>query len=272
MKHEYTNELELKTLIMRIQNARRKYGTVCTSRTIPDNSPENILANRRINKYVSWRINVQRSKGDPKKVSRITSKLSDKAIKIAETTPVDKLNYERFGFIIMQMVTHILTKPQFRGYSYYDDFMSDSIYKILRYLDNFDHSKRSSISGQLVNAFAYLSTIIHHSIVYIIKKKKRDQMFIQDQINSKRAELGMAINDYTDYETGTTIEFVISEGDTVRKIKTCLEDNAEFLKDKKNTLIMEYCEDLDIDQIVEIMEIKKKFKNVRLNYIRNING
>ena len=38
-----------------------------------------------------------------------------------------------------------MTKGQFRGYSYQDDFVSDSVFKILKYLDNFDHKKISKI-------------------------------------------------------------------------------------------------------------------------------
>ena len=171
MKHNYTNELELKSILIRIKNARIMNNTVHTAKTICVETRENTIKNRRIDKYIRW------YKSKNKKNKDFQERLKEKIISLSEETCINKVNYEKFGEIIMEMVRRILTKSQFRGYSYYDDFMSDSVYKILKYLDNFDHTKKSEISGQYVNAFAYLSTIIHNAVVYIIKKKKREAYY-----------------------------------------------------------------------------------------------
>ena len=46
MKHNYTNELELKSLLIRIKNARIENNTSHTSKTIPIETPENNIKNR----------------------------------------------------------------------------------------------------------------------------------------------------------------------------------------------------------------------------------
>ena len=79
------------------------------------------------------------------------------------------------------MIKKILTKPQFSGYTYRDDFYSDAIHKILKYLHNFDHTLISDISGTEVNAFAYISQIIHNSVLYIINTKNKELNEIKKQ-------------------------------------------------------------------------------------------
>ena len=184
MKHNYTNELELKSIIIRIQTARKLNKTTGSSKTIAVNSPKNIRDNRKINKYIKLVSNLsKKSDIDKSRLQSFKAKVTDFIIKKSENTPIDNLNYERFGFIIMEMVRHILTKPQFRGYTYYDDFMSDSVFKILKYLDNFDHTIISKRSGEPVKAFAYISQIITNSIIFIISKNKKEQDFIKQQLS-----------------------------------------------------------------------------------------
>ena len=267
MKHNYTNELELKSILIRIKNARIEKNTTHTSKTIPNDEPDNIKKNKRIDKYIRWHNSLQHKKvKDSKRCKLVQEKLKSKIIELSEQTSVNTLNYEKFGYIIMQMVRHILTKSQFRGYSYFDDFMSDSVYKILKYLDNFDHTKKSEISGQYVNAFAYLSTIIHHAIVYIIKKRKKEQLFIQEQINAKRAELGLPFTDITDYEKCEKKTVKLNNGDVIEQINDKIKEYKDFTK--KNILILEYTDELDIDDIAIIEEIKKKNKNVKVMQVK----
>lgn len=256
MKHNYTNELELKSILIRIKNARITNNTVHTAKTICVETKENTIKNRRIDKYIRW------YKTKNKKNKDFQERLKQKIIRLSEETCVNKVNYEKFGEIIMEMVRHILTKSQFRGYSYYDDFMSDSVYKILKYLDNFDHTKKSEISGQYVNAFAYLSTIIHNAVVYIIKKKKREQLFIQEQINNERSALGLPITDYTLYDKPQTKTVRLEEWDS---LNDCIEEHEDFTKN--NILIIEHTRNLEIEEIAEIQKIKKKNKNIRFNEV-----
>ena len=88
------------------------------------------------------------------------------------------------------MIKKILTKPQFSGYSFKDDFYSDASYKILKYIHNFDHTKTSKITGLHVNAFSYVSQIIHNSIIYIIGEHKKYNSRLQDEYEKYKALTG----------------------------------------------------------------------------------
>ena len=58
MKHDYTNELELKSLLIRIKNTRKKDGTEKTSKTNVRTDLETVKKNRKINKYIKWYTNI----------------------------------------------------------------------------------------------------------------------------------------------------------------------------------------------------------------------
>ena len=270
MKHNYTNELELKSIIIRIQTARKLSKTEGSSKTITVNSPKNIRDNRKINKYIKLVSNLSKKPDTNKeRFYAFKAKVTDFIIKKSENTPVDNLNYERFGLIIMEMVRHILTKPQFRGYTYYDDFMSDSVFKILKYLDNFDHTIISKRSGEPVKAFAYISQIITNSIIFIISKNKKEQDFIKQQLSIQFNNDNILEPWEVKKKTEENVEkevFVKSKG-IIKRIYDVIENEKEFLKDPKNTLIIRCSEmdDVDIDELSAIESIKRVYKNVKFN-------
>lgn len=168
-KHNYTSELELKSLLIRIKNKRAGM----------DAETDNV----KINKYIKWHTAVNNKKYDyPSKRNITKGKLKEAIVTLSERTSVDDKSYERFGEIILLMVKNILKKPQFSGYTYKDDFYSDAVYKILKYLHNFDHTMISDRTGQSVNAFAYISQIIHNSILFIINTKKKDYENLKKQV------------------------------------------------------------------------------------------
>lgn len=270
MKHNYTNELELKSIIIRIQTARKLSKTTGSSKTITDNSPKNIRDNRKINKYIKLVSNLsKKSDIDKSRLQSFKAKVTDFIIKKSENTPIDNLNYERFGFIIMEMVRHILTKSQFRGYTYYDDFMSDSVFKILKYLDNFDHTIISKRSGEPVKAFAYISQIITNSIIFIISKNKKEQDFIKQQLSIQFNNDNILEPWEVKKKAEETVEkevFIKSKG-IIKRIYDTIESEKEFLKGPKNTLIIRCSEmdDVDIDELSAIESIKRVYKNVKFN-------
>lgn len=172
-KHNYTSEMELKSLLIRVKNKNF------------NKDIEDTKHNKRINKYI---ILFNKLNDKKYKDSEITTRKNDikrrikyKIIKLSEVTKVDDKSYNRFGEIILLMIKKILTKPQFSGYTYRDDFYSDAIHKILKYLHNFDHTLISEISGTEVNAFAYISQIIHNSVLYIINTKNKELNEIKKQ-------------------------------------------------------------------------------------------
>ena len=173
-KHDYTSELELKSILIRIKNKRLNIGTT--------------THNNRIDKYIKWFTAINNKKyAKPQRRNLIKAKLKSKIIELSEITSCNRKVYERFGCIILLMIKNILRKPQFSGYTYKDDFYSDAVYKILKYLCNFDHKLISSRTGQPVNAFAYISQIIHNSVLYIIITKKKENNKLKDYTQKEQA-------------------------------------------------------------------------------------
>jgi len=219
-KHNYTSELELKSLLIRIKNKRAGIGT------------EDL--NRRVNKYIKWHTEVSAKKYDaPSKRNKLRAKLKDSIIRDSESTSVDDSSYERFGHIILLMIKNILKKPQFSGYTYRDDFYSDAVYKILKYLHNFNHKLISERTGQSVNAFAYISQIIHNSILFIINTKKKENERLKHQVQMANLDhnLQMQYFQFVNDREHVEEEPAISEIIHLKTIKTSLIDELNSLSE-----------------------------------------
>ena len=128
-KVNYLNELELKSLIIRVKNSHIESNTVKTGKTVVNNSSENIRINSKINRMIKWYISLERNDG--KKAKKLRRTLKDKIIALSEQTSIDKNTYEIFGYVILKIINHIISQNKFCGYSYHDEFISDSIQKIL---------------------------------------------------------------------------------------------------------------------------------------------
>lgn len=264
MKHNYTNELELKSLIIRIQTARKAKGTFGSSKTITDDSEKSVSENRKINKYIEWFIAIQKMPGTAK-TKKVSEHLRNIVIAKSEVTPVDHKNYEKFGEIIMEMVRHILTKQQFRGYTYYDDFMSDSVYKILKYLDNFDHKIVSRRTGEPVKAFAYVSQIIQNSIIFVITRNKKEQDFIKSVIDKFKNDGDLLESWETEKEKISHKEVHITSRNIIQRMNEIIENEKLYLKNINNflTFVCDDIDNLDIDELSAIESIKRGCKNVK---------
>lgn len=152
MKHDYTNEIELKSLLIREKNNKLN----------PELSTENNdLINDLIKEYTKEK----------------SPELKTKIIELSEKTKIDDNSHNIFGKIVLLMIKKILTKPNFSGYSWHDEFYSDACFRVFKYLHNFDHTKVSEINNQEVSAFAYISQIIHNSILFIIGLKNKQTEF-----------------------------------------------------------------------------------------------
>lgn len=236
-KHNYTSELELTSLLIRIKNERNSTGTKDL--------------NAKINRYVKLHTDLSSMKYSDstmtQKKNAIRHKLKDRIISMSEKTTVDSDSYERFGEIILLMIKNILRKPQFSGYTYKDDFYSDAVYKILKYLHNFDHTKISEISGQNVKAFAYISQYIHNSIIYIINTKKKESDRIKKQIQIENISYDIPMNNFELINDNVYFDDRINESSK--------EINIDILK-------------IDDSLVQELKRIKSKYKipiNTRLN-------
>ena len=78
---------------------------------------------------------------------------------------------EYIGECIFLISTRLETKPNFSGYSYKDDMISDGIENCIQYIHNFDPEKSE-------NPFAYFTQIIWFAFLRRIQKEKK-QMYIK---------------------------------------------------------------------------------------------
>lgn len=86
----------------------------------------------------------------------------------AEGKPKPPLtNY--LGECILKIATHISYKPNFIGYTFKDEMISDGIENCLLYFDNFDPEKSS-------NPFAYYSQFIHFAFIRRIQREKKQTL------------------------------------------------------------------------------------------------
>lgn len=116
-------------------------------------------------------------------------------ILISERNIINKESYERFGEMVLLIIKNILKKPKFSGYTYRDEFYSDSTDKILRYLKNFNHKMISERTNQEVNAFSYLSQYVHNSILFIINTKNTEKKEVEKYVNTYNENIRLLYNE-----------------------------------------------------------------------------
>ena len=95
-------------------------------------------------------------------------RLCDEAAAAGEPRPIVS---RYIGECIMMIATRLATRPNFVGYSYKDEMISDGIENCLVAVDKFDPSKSS-------NPFAYYTQIIYFAFVRRIQKEKK-QMYVK---------------------------------------------------------------------------------------------
>lgn len=285
--HNYTSNLELTSLLIRIKNLKNNLECFDSEHK-----------NRMINKYVKWHTDLNDKRYDISDCTEdqdnesgscsssslcsaknarkrdILHRVKDRIIYLSERTPANEAAYNRFGQIILLMVKHILTMPKFSGYSYKDDFYSDSVYKILKYLYNFDHTMISEKTGRPVNAFAYISQIIHNSIIYVIntRKKERNNVLEQAKFNVLQesfSKSGLKNNLYiTDSvkepepEKIEKTEFLKSNENIVERIKNSVANASENVA--RITFMIPKDVQLSANEYYDLEELKKKYKILNL--------
>ena len=242
IKHDYTSETELKSLLIRYKNM--KLG-LCSDESL------NEIINNKIDEYIKTK----------------DKSLKSEIISLSEQTCIDDNSRKKFGEIILLMIKNILKKPNFSGYTWQDDFYSDACYKVLKYAHNFDHSKISSISNQSVNAFAYISQIIHNSIIFIINKKTSEVNSNDEIIKVYNKEYGIVDNSD---KSSTFIK--IEEKEEVNEFIS--ENVLEFIKnyefDESKVYNFEYSKNqiISIDDYYELRDFLNN-KKITLNLIKS---
>lgn len=81
---------------------------------------------------------------------------------------------EYIGKCILEIATRFASRPNFYGYSYKEELVSDGIENCLQYLTNFDPAKSS-------NPFAYYTQICYFAFIRRIQREKR-QSYIKHRL------------------------------------------------------------------------------------------
>ena len=81
---------------------------------------------------------------------------------------------EYIGKCIMMIAQRLATRPNFSGYMYKEEMISDGIENCLQYIHNFNPEKSK-------NPFAYFTQIIHYAFLRRIQKEKK-QLEIKTKI------------------------------------------------------------------------------------------
>lgn len=202
--HDYTNEVELKSLAIREKNKKLNIGEI------------DDLKNDEIDNLIELYLE--------KKDSAIKQKI----IELSENVQISKRSHEQFGRIIILMIKKILTKPNFSGYSWHDEFYSDATYRVLKYIHNFNHKLKSKITGAEVSCFSYITQIIHNSIFAIINDKNKKEEQIKEYIKTYSHEF-IDLNNTNSDSNASTIN--LEKNEIVTKKCNDLNEILDYLKD-----------------------------------------
>jgi len=89
------------------------------------------------------------------------------------------------GQCVFQIATRLASKPNFSGYSYKDEMISDGLENAIQALGNFDPEKSS-------NPFAYFTQIIWYAFLRRIDKEKK-QLYIRHKVIENSVINGTAV-------------------------------------------------------------------------------
>jgi hypothetical protein len=90
------------------------------------------------------------------------------------------------GQCIYQIATRLASKPNFSGYSYKEEMISDGLENAVQALGNFDPNKSS-------NPFAYFTQIIWYAFLRRIDKEKK-QLYIKHKVVENSVVFGTAVD------------------------------------------------------------------------------
>jgi len=93
---------------------------------------------------------------------------------------------EYIGQCIYQISNRLASKPNFSGYSYKDEMISDGLENAIQALGNFDPEKSS-------NPFAYFTQIIWYAFLRRIDKEKK-QLYIKHKVIENSVVMGTAVD------------------------------------------------------------------------------
>ena len=108
-----------------------------------------------------------------------------------ESNPDERLP-EYIGKCILDICNRSSLRPNFIGYSFRDEMVSDAIENCLQYITNFDPAKSN-------NAFAYITQIAYYAFIRRITKEKK-QSYIKHKMIMDMAFDSFDLQDSDDQE------------------------------------------------------------------------
>ena len=124
------------------------------------------------------------------------------------------------GECLYKISTRLASRPNFSGYTYKDDMISDGLENAIQALGNFDPEKSS-------NPFAYFTQIIWYAFLRRIEKEKK-QMYIKHKVIENSVILGTAM-EKNDGDSGDAA-FIDLNNDYMNNFVQNFEDTMERKK------------------------------------------
>lgn len=236
MRHDYTNEVELKSLLIREKNRNLSIGSL----------EKNSIIDTLITQYKDTK----------------DSKLKNDILNLSKITQSSQVQHERFGEIILLMIKKILTKPNFSGYSWQDEFYSTACYRVFKYLHNFDFEKKSNRTNAEVSAFSYITQIISMSILEVINKNNKNSKELSEYMEkcSEGLEIYKESKNSSTFENAVEIPCEIIIDYEFESLSKALQ---EILNAHDTNLNIYYPKDyfISYDEYAEISSVLKGYKH-----------
>lgn len=180
-------------------------------------------------------------------------------------------NKEKFGQMIMLIINKILTRPNFSGYSWKDDFTSNAVEKILSYcINNFNPDGISRRSGQKFKAFAYITEITMRACWEVINNKNEEQRIVNeylvplDSFNSliNKVVTESKIKDVETHEKFFELTYDDVLKDQLSNTYTSLYDLVKKHKDSKLKIVYPTEYFLDMEEYNKINSLNVSYLNL----------
>lgn len=103
---------------------------------------------------------------------------------------------EKLGRMFMILARRYATKPNFSGYSYKDEMISNGVMSCCAALHKFDPDRSDT-----PNPFSYYTSIIHNSFIQTLNKEKkqqeiRDELLLAENLNPSYSYMDRHGSDY----------------------------------------------------------------------------
>ena len=193
-------------------------------------------------------------------------------IEMLRTEGIDP-NYKRtkFGEMCLLLIKRILTMPKFSGYTYKDDFISNSIEKLMMYaIKNYDPNKTSKITNEPVKAFAYLTQIIMNAIIQIINERKAENESMGEYYNTNTQEK-QVYSSYDDIEEELKYDYNVTSFAIIDDVTYSL-TGPNKREESPNSDISTCLVNGEVKEFTSIFDIVKNFEkgsSVRVVYPPN---